>query len=309
MTPGASVAPETRALVMAAAEQLGYRPNLLARSLMTRRSKVIALLMGQLRNPFYSEMLGVFTEQLRLKGYQTILHAVAADFSLESAVEASMQYQLDGLMMVSCSPSDELAARCRRLRMPVVVIDRQSVAGTNQVWIDSERLGREVAELLLREGRRRFAIIEGSPSDRLSRRARAFMERVRQEGCSVTIDYGSYSHEGGGKAARRLLRQQPRPDGLFCVSDLMALGALDAIRNDDSTSVSTGLSVVGFSDVEAAAWPPYELTTARLPIKRLVEASVQMMMRRIDDPEQDAESCLIHCPIIERRTTLLRVSD
>ena len=303
LTEGASVASETRRRVLEAAEQLGYRPNLMARSLMTQRSQVVALLMGQLRNPFFADMLGEFTAQLRASGYQTLLQTVSADFGLDSAVEAALQYQLDGILMVSCSPSTEVAARCRRHRLPVVVVDRTSVADTNQVWIRSEALGRAVAERLLAEGRQRLALIEGTPGEALSRRARSFMQRVQEAGLGVTIEYGAYSYEGGAEAARRLLRGAIPADGIFCVTDPMALATVDVARFEANLRVPEDLSVVGFSDVPAAAWPSHALTTTRLPLREIVTRSVDMLLAHIGEPTRPAEQALLDCPLIERGTT------
>jgi DNA-binding LacI/PurR family transcriptional regulator len=303
MTAGASIASETRRRVLEAAEQLGYRPNLMARSLMTQRSQVVALLMGQLRNPFFADMLGEFTAQLRARGYQTLLQTVSPDFGIEEAVEAALQYQLDGLLMVSCSPSAELAARCRRHRLPVVVVDRTSVPESNQVWIRSEALGCAVAERLLAEGRRRFALVEGAPGEPLSRRARSFLQRVQQAGLNVAIEYGGYYYDAGREAARRLLRSPTPPDALFCVTDPMALAAVDVARYETSLRVPEDLSIVGFSDVPTASWPSYALTTVRLPLREIVDRSVDMLLAHIDEPARAAEQALLDCPLVERGTT------
>jgi LacI family transcriptional regulator len=304
LTEGASVASDTRRRVLEAAEQLGYRPNLMARSLMTQRSQVVALLMGQLRNPFFADMLGDFTARLRDRGYQTLLQTVSPDWSLEAAVEASLQYQLDGILMVSCSPSEELAARCRRHRLPVVVVDRTRGPDLNQVWIESEQLGRTVAERLLAEGRRRFALIEGHPGEALSRRSRSFMQYVQQAGHAVAIEYGGYYYDGGREAARRLLLGDRPPDAIFGVTDSMALAVVDVARYETRLRVPQDLSVIGFSDVPVTAWPSYELTTARLPLGELVGRSVGMLLDHIDDPERPIEQALLECPLIERSTTL-----
>ena len=307
LTEGASVAGETRRRVLEAAEQLGYRPNLMARSLMTQRSHAVALVMGHLRNPFFADMLGEFNEQLRARGYQTVLQTVSDDFTVEQAVEATLQYQLDGILMTTCHPSVELAARCRRHRLPVVVVDRTVVADSNQVWIQSDALGEAIAMRLLAEGRQRFALMEGFPGEAMSRRARSFMERVMAAGKSLVVDYGGYYYEGGRDAARRLLRSAAPPDAMFCVSDPMALGAIDAARFDTTLQVPRDLSIVGFSDV--AAWPSYSLTTAKLPVREIVTRSIDTLLAHIEDPGRPAEQWLLDCPLIERGTTLPRATD
>lgn len=304
LTEGASVASDTRRRVLEAAEQLGYRPNLMARSLMTQRSQVVALLMGQLRNPFFADMLGEFTAQLRERGFQTLLQTVSPQFGLEAAVEAALQYQLDGILMVSCSPTSELVLRCRRHRLPIVVVDRTSGPESNQVWIESEQLGRTVAERFLAEGRRRFALIEGVPGEALSRRSRSFMQRVQQAGHSVVTEYGGYYYDGGREAARRLLRGDTPPDAVFCVTDSMALAVIDVARYETALRVPQDLSIIGFSDVPVAAWPSYALTTVRLPLRDIVVRSIGMLLEHVEDPDRPPEQALLACPLIERGTTL-----
>ncbi len=307
LTAGASVADDTRRRVLEAADQLGYRPNLMARTLMTQRSKVVALVMGHLRNPFFTNMLGLFNEQLRANGYQTLLQIVSADFGVEQAVEAALQYQLDGILMASCHPSAALAARCHRYQLPIVAVDRTSDQNASQIWIQSDALGKSIAARLLADGRKRLAVIEGTPGEPLSRRSRSFMQCAQSAGVSLTIDYGGYYYEGGREAAARLLRSASPPDAIFCLTDPMALGAIDAARFDAAIRVPQDLSIIGCGDIPAAAWPSFDLTTARLPLAEIVQQSVATLLARIEDPTLRPEHLQLTCPIVERGTTLPRV--
>jgi DNA-binding LacI/PurR family transcriptional regulator len=206
--------------------------------------------------------------------------------------------------MVSCSPSAELVARCRRHRLPLVVVDRTSGPESNQVWIQSEQLGLSVAERFLAEGRRRCALIEGVPGEALSRRSRSFLQRVQQAGQNVVIEYGGYYYDGGREAARRLLRSETPPDAIFCVTDSMALAVIDTARFETSLRVPQDLSIIGFSDVPVAAWPSYALTTAQLPLREIVTRSVGMLLDHVEDPDRPPEQALLECPLIQRGTTL-----
>ena len=309
LTPGASIAGKTRDKVLAAAAELGYQPNLLARSLMTRQTRLIALVMAQLRNPFFTDMLGLFNRTFMAHGYQTLLLAAEGGPSVDEVLESVFQYQPDGAVLVSCSPSQALAERCSRDGMPLVVIDRGADGGFDQlvshVWIRGDRVGLEVAECLLAEGRRRLALIEGHAGEPLSERARCFMERVlRAEGVSVQVEYGQYSYEGGYAAGLRLLRGGTPPDAVFCVADPMALGVVDAARNELGLCVPEALSVIGFSDIPAAAWRSHALTTARLPIAELVEHAASALLQRLEYPDTPASTLLLDCPLIRRGTTL-----
>lgn len=311
LTPGASISDKTREKVMAAAAELGYQPNLMARSLMTRQTRLIALVMAQLRNPFFTDMLGMFNRHFQERGYQTLLLAVEGPQGVDEVLESVFQYQPDGAVLVSCSPSLALAERCVRDGMPLVVIDRGADAALDQlathVWIRSDRLGREVAERLLAEDRRRVALVEGYAGEPMSERARCFMARMlRAEGVSVQVEYGQYSYAGGYSAGLRLLQSADPPDAVFCISDPMALGVVDAARLELGIGVPEALSVVGFSDIPAAAWRSHALTTARLPIAELVEHAAEALLERVETPNKPVQTRLLDCPLIVRDTTLPR---
>jgi DNA-binding LacI/PurR family transcriptional regulator len=309
LTPGASIAQKTREKVMAAAAELGYQPNLMARSLMTRQTRLIALVMAQLRNPFFTDMLGLFNRYFQVRGYQTLLLAVEGEQGVDEVLESVFQYQPDGAVLVSCTPSLALAERCARDGMPLVIIDRgfdSAVdAQATHVWIRSDRLGAEIAECLLAEGRRRVALVEGYAGEPPRERARSFMERMlRASGVSVQVEHGQYTYEGGYAAGLRLLRSASPPDAVFCISDPMALGLVDAARLELGLRVPEDLSVVGFSDIPAARWASHALTTVRLPITELVDHAAAALLERLESPETPARTLLLDCPLIRRGTTL-----
>lgn len=308
LTPGASISREAREKVLRAAEQLGYRPNLMARSLMTRKSRLIVLVMAQLRNPFFTEMLGLFNRSFREHGYQTLLLAVDDGLTVDEIIETLFQYQPEGTVMVSCSPSPELSERCSRFNIPIVCIDRSAGAQADEpasrVWVSDRELGVKVAQRLLAEKRRHLALIAGHPKEPLSELSRAFLGEVeRHDGVALSVDYGHYGYDAGLEAGLRLLRSDTPPDGIFCVADQTAVGALDAARRVMNIDVPGALSVIGFSDIPAASWRSTDLTTVHLPIEALVTEATAMLLKHIDSPEVARQQILLDCPLIERSTT------
>jgi DNA-binding LacI/PurR family transcriptional regulator len=306
-TPGASISKEARERVLRAADQLGYQPNLIARSLMTRRSQLIVLVMAQLRNPFFTEMLGLFNRRFRERGYQTLLLSVDDGLTADDIIDNLFQYQPEGAVLVSCSPTPELSQRCARFNIPIVYMDRSSPQAeetASRVWVSDRALGVKVAEHLLAENRRRIAFIAGHPDEPLSELAQAFVDTVTmQDDATLVQECGQYSYELGYQAALRLLRGANPPDGIFCVADSIALGALDAARMVMNIDVPDQLSIIGFSDIAAASWRSTGLTTVRLPIESLVNEATDMLLKQIDSPQIARQQILLDCPIIERRTT------
>jgi DNA-binding LacI/PurR family transcriptional regulator len=307
-TSGASISKDASERVLRAADQLGYRPNLIARSLMTRRSQLIVLVMAQLRNPFFTEMLGLFNRSFRERGYQTLLLSVDNGLTADDIIDNLFQYQPEGTVLVSCSPTPELSQRCSKFNIPIVYIDRsispQAEETASRVWVSDRALGMKIATRFLAENRRHIALIAGHPDEPLSELSQAFIDRInKQDGVSLVQEFGRYSYELGYQAALRLLDNANPPDGIFCVADSIALGALDAARMVMNKAVPEELSIIGFSDIPAASWRSNELTTIRLPIESLVREATDMLLKQIDSPQLERQQVLLDCPIIERNTT------
>lgn len=304
-TPGASVSKSTREAVMAAATELGYRPNAMARSLMTQRSNLVAVIMGQLRNPFFTDMLGQFEQEFRGLGLSTLLLTSASPRGVDAAIADALSYQVDGIIVASVTPSRQRVWECAELGVPLVVIDRQRApSSASLVWIDSVGIGTEIAELLIAEDRQHFAVIEGRADEPLSDKAKAFQSCVLESGNNtLAVDYGDYSYEGGRAAAARLFAASPRPEAVFCVSDLTALGFLDHAKYEQGIDVPGSLSVVGFGNIGPSAWLGNALTTVELPIGDIVDSSIGELMSSLEEPERSSGRIRLPCRIIRRGTT------
>jgi LacI family transcriptional regulator len=305
-TQGASVSQATRERVIEAAEMLGYRPNIMARSLMTQRTNLIAVVMGQLRNPFFTTMLERFEQRFRERELRTLLLTSSGAGDVGEAIDQALEYQVDAIVTAAAAPPRSTAKRCSDLSIPLVVINRaKAPAYTSQVWIDSPQVGRMVADLFFEEGRRRHAMIEGWRDGQLSDKAIGFRDRVEELGAGpVEIESGDFTYEGGVEAARRLLSRPDRPDAIFCTSDLMAFGALDVARQLLRIVVPRELSIVGFGDLVESAWLSHDLTTVRLPIEEIVDSAVQIVLDELAMPDRRARRLKLACALARRGTTL-----
>jgi DNA-binding LacI/PurR family transcriptional regulator len=304
-TPGASVAAETRARVLSAAHALGYQPNLMARSLMTQRSHLIALIMGQMRNPFFTDLLEGFNTRLQGLGFQTLLMTADDQASADRALDHALGYRIDGALTVAVSPSRVLAKRCTTAAVPLVALDRRRSAGGSTIWIDGEETGAQAAQRFVAEGRRRLGLIEGHGEELSSGgKSRGFIESAAKLGVAApAISYGHFTYEGGFAAMRHLLQSGAPPDGVFCVNDLMAIGALDAARYEGGKRVPEDVSLIGFGDIPAAAWRNLRLTTLRIPLPELLDAAVDTLTARIADFRLKPVRIALPTELIERSTT------
>jgi DNA-binding LacI/PurR family transcriptional regulator len=310
-TPGASVSAEKRARVLAAAEQLGYRPNVIARSLIRKSTRIIGLVFLRFTNPFYACMIRDFSRALQELGYLTLLFNIAEVHEVEDALPAALQYQVDGLIITSATLSSKMAEECARSGTPVVLFNRYASSdNVNVVRSDNVLGGRLVADAFVDAGHQRLAFIAGEEGVSTNRdREQGFTDRLRERGHELAFreSAGSYTYEPGYEAARLLLQREDPPDGIFCANDLIAMGALDAARWELGIQVPQDLSIVGFDDIPMAGWPGYSLTTVRQPVERMVEATIQVLVDAIKEPEAEARTRIISPSLVKR--TSARVKD
>jgi DNA-binding LacI/PurR family transcriptional regulator len=304
-TSGASVSSGMRSKVLAAAKKLGYRPNVLARSLTRRSTNIIGIVMFRFTNPFYARLLKEFSRKLQDRNYWTLLLNSESDDGVETALPAALQYQVDGIIITSATLSSTLAEECARTGTPVVLFNRYSIeSNVNAVCCDSVGAGRMVADALVDAGHTRLAFIAGEENTSTSRdRERGFAERLRERGHELALrDVGNFTYEDGYAAAQRLLCRPDRPDAIFCASDLMAMAVYDVATCELGIRVPDDLSIIGFDDISMASWHKYQLTTVRQPLERMVDATVQVLMDAIERPQSERVLRLIPASLIPRCT-------
>ena len=305
---GASASEATTEKVRRAAAELGWRPNRLARGLITGRSRIIGLLVGYLDNQFYPDAIQRLSAALQAEGYHILLFTAPGQGSSGqggepegAVVEALLDYRVDGLIAASVGIDDALAARCREAGIPVVLFNRgQSGRGLSQVTSANRTGGGRVAEFLLAGGHRRIAQITGWLGASTGwDRALGFRQALEAAGRRpVAQADGRFDREAAAEAALAMWRAH-RPDAIFVGNDHMAFGVMDALRAAGA-DVPGEVSVVGYDDVAAAAWGAYDLTTVRQPAGAMVVAAVRLLLLQIADPVRPAERIEIEGPLVVR---------
>ncbi|MBC8265178.1 MAG: LacI family DNA-binding transcriptional regulator [Anaerolineales bacterium] len=311
-TPDASVSDEMREKVLAAAEKLGYRPNVIARSLVRQSTNMIGLVVIRFTNPFYARMIRDFTRALQNRGYWTLLLNIQDSQEVEKTLPMALQYRVDGIIVTSATLSSKLADECARLGTPVVLFNRYALTGNvNAVRCDNVGGGRMVADALLDAGHQRIAYIAGEEGSSTNRdRERGFTERLQERGYILALrESGDYTYESGHAAARRLLQRDDSPDAIFCASDLMAMGALDLARYELGIRVPEELSIIGFDDIPMVGWPRYSLTTIRQPVDRMVDATIQVLVDAIEAPGAGAVIRTILPTLVVRSSARIAKAD
>ena len=300
--PGASVSKKMREKVMKVANELGYEPNAIARSLITRRSNLVAVIISNLTNLYYPEVLAQISQRLSERGIRVLLFALDAEGHADEALNQIWQYQVDGVISAAKLTDEQLAAFDKRQK-PLVFYNRfYSNQAVNAVCCDQAEGARHLVNGLVEAGHKSFGII-GGPDDSVvgQERTDASLQRLRELGITdVTVSEGSFSYECGG-AGIEVVREKrgDLPDAIICVNDMTAIGAIDALRYGHGKKVPEDISVVGFDGVAPSAWSSFDLTTMRQPVGRMTEGAVAMLMDRIENPDLPPEKRLFAGVVVD----------
>lgn len=286
-TSGASIAPESRERVLRAAEKLGYRPNLLARSLAKNRTHQVAVLIDDFSNPAKLPFLASLSDALQNAGLLMVLININHHHDHVDALMNADQRQVDAAVLFGTDFRDvTLEERGNHgPHMPVFVLAREStIALIPAVTCDSGIAMREICEHLWQRGYRKPGFMTGprTLSTALGRR-RNFVKLWEDRGMAgiPIINAGSYDRMAAMTALQSYLHETPaneRIDVLMCETDILAMGAADLVRNEFGLRIPDDLAIVGFDDYELVSAPSYDLTTYRQPIDEMVNALVGMIL-------------------------------
>ena len=276
-TKGASISPKSLERVRRAAEKLGYRPNLLARSLRTKQTHIVGLAVDELANPNILLVLDALTRELQAKGYTAMLLNLNGEHRRGPTLSLADQFQVDAVIFTGTFLTPDLVRLALEIRnIPLIVLYGNSDNPDLQVvTTDGSRGGREIAELLANQGYQRFAYMGGTAATVVLRRLDGFREGLALRGLTLgaVVEAVHYSRASGYQAMLQYLDATPqdvRAEAMFCENDIMAIGAMDALHDRGAR-----MAIVGFDGIELAASTRYDLTTYRQPLELLVHEAVQ----------------------------------
>lgn len=281
-----NVSEKARQRVLKAAYELGYQPNAIARMMSTRQTNIIGLVMSTITSPFYPYVLEKFLENLQAIDLQVLVFTSSSTQSVEDILPLVLQYQVDALIITSARLSSDMAKMSMDSGTPVILFNR-SVKDPNMSAICADNIagGRLVADILLDSGHEELAFIAGIQNTSTSQdRERGFSMRLAERGYTDWQRVqGAYTYETGYSATQDLLSQKDYPDAIFCANDIMALGAIDAIRAQ-GLSVPDDISVIGFDNIPMAGWGAYQLTTISQEVDKMIEQTINLMQEKIESP-------------------------
>lgn len=305
-TPGASASQKTAEKVRLAAAELGYRPNVLARSLITGRSRIIGLVVAYLDNYFYPDALQKLSHALQAKGYHVMVFLASNTAEDIDAVTSEMlDYQIDGIVAASVSLGSDLAERCHAAGIPLVMFNRsQEDASLSAVTSANRKGGAQVAQFFTAHAPEKIGYIAGWEGASTQRdREAGFRDELSAQGYDIaTRTVGDFNMDAARKAARHMFDTDAPPDAVFVANDHMAFAVLDVLRSELGIAVPDDVKIVGYDDVPPAAWPAYDLTTVRQPANRMVAETVDILMAAIEQRQTAPKHVEIDGPLIVRGT-------
>lgn len=286
-TDGASVSEVTRRKVLHAAGELGYHVNHLARGLIQDRSNIVCLIVADMTTAIRAQMVDALTRRLQaIDKVAMVINTESDTESVSAALRQTLHYRADATVVLSGTPAASLIETCIANGQRVVLINRDDhLEGTENIAVDNQVAAREAFFLLQRAGCKRLAVVSSEArTASLLERERVFVAAADAASITATITRaGPTSYASGIEAARRLFGSSRSPDGAFCVTDLLALGFMDAARHEFGLTVPDDLCVVGFDDIEQASWESYRLTTFAQPVEQMADHVAALLSGRAED--------------------------
>jgi DNA-binding LacI/PurR family transcriptional regulator len=302
-SPGASASPKMAEKVKKAADELGYRPNVLARSLITGNSKIIGLVVAYFDNQFYPEAVEKLSKSLQVEGYHVLVFMASNGDDIDKLMQDLLDYQVEGIVLASVAVSSNLAERCDAAGVPVVLFNRhQDDDRFSSVTSDNYEGGRKAAEFLIAGGHKRIAHIAGWEGASTQRdREAGFRSMLKEKGVELFArETGNFQFDETQEATRLMFNRDIVPDAVFVTNDHMAIAALECLRYEFKLSIPDDVSIIGYDDVEIASWPSFSLTTIRQPANQMVDETVKTLMKRIRGEDITPHKIEIESPLMIR---------
>jgi DNA-binding LacI/PurR family transcriptional regulator len=300
-----AVSPARREAVLAAAESIGYRPNAVARSLVQRRTFNVGVIVSDLHNLFFAEILDGIGSAAAVAGYKVLITSGYLDQATESvALETLLQLRTDGIILAGSLLSAD-AVRAASRSVPVALVSSAIRAvGVDTVATDDVTGAGLAVEHLVSLGHHRIAMVDGGAGSGSIERRRGYEAAMRRFGLGrfIQVAAGDYTEDGGRRGAQCLLDGQSRPTAICAANDLAAIGALNAIA-EAGLDVPGEVSVVGYDNTALAGLRHVSLTTIHQPRFQIGEMAMTALLRRLQRPMVRARRDLLEPSLVVRQTT------
>jgi len=277
---------ETREKVQKLVKMVNYTPSAIARSLKTKKSKTVGILGMTIFSPYYSQLTQEIQRQLNKRGYLGLVFTSEDADERANAINTFVQHRVDCIM--AAYPYGELLTVAKSQKIPVVIFDTASEAAADCVVVDRHKGGYLATEHLIKLGHRKIGFV--CAVHETEGRVLGFRAALHDHLIPLPPEWvgqGIGSYHDGYKVMKRLLSLPERPHAVFCLNDVAALGAMRAI-GEAGLSVPDDVAVVGFDNIEESGYGYVPLTTVSQPREEIARHAVELFLRRLDNPQEDA---------------------
>lgn len=312
--PHTSLKPEKRDLILKIARELNYSPDMAARSLVTRRSHLVGVIVPDVCSPWESQEIDALTSALQAEGFATLLFKTRTDRSMDQTLLTYMKgFNPDSIIAFTENVLPQLLEQVFDRAVPIYVTyphsEGEAASPPGGPLFDKleviQRDGIDQAIALLQGfGRKRIAFLSGDPQASASiEREYVLRQVMAARGLGrPTVVAGDFTYDAAYAAAVDLFRIGEGADAIFCANDVSAFGVIDALRHELGMKVPADVAVVGFDDIAQAGWRSYSLTTVKIDLEERVRALVRLILRRLKDPAAPALTETIRTKLVVRGT-------
>ncbi|PTF11218.1 LacI family transcriptional regulator [Staphylococcus equorum] len=287
-TPGKSVSEETKQKVLKVANELNYKPNALARGLITNKSKLIGLAMKNKQNPFYHEVLALFTQKLKQFGYSVLFVYTENEEIQQEEINQFLEYNVEAIIITDAVLSSYLVKKLKSSNIPVMLFNRyDETLNCNSVSSDNIFAARSVAEYFYNQGYKQNLYVSGQHNTSTNRdRLHGFRQYFSERKQDIDVIEGDFTFETAYKSTLKYLKDGNRPRGIFGANDITALGVLEAVKKMN-IEVPNEIEVIGFDDIRMASWPNHQLSTWSQPLNEMIDETIEILLKdNLDEIEQ-----------------------
>lgn len=303
---GCTVKPLVKERVLRVAKELGYRPNLVARGMISGRTNLVGLVVGDSLGPFYNSIINEFVKKIQDIGKQCIIFKVPRQGQIDQIIERVIQFHVDAVVITASAMTEVMAEIIVNNDIPVVLFNR-FIPGTeiNTVYVDPIYGSGLVADYLYENGHRNIGYIqfEKETSEEVEKKV-GFYSKLRQHQIyQIHEERAAYDYQSGYEAGLRMLQKENRPSAIFCTSDLIAMGVMDAARFKLGIKIPEELSIVGYDNIDMASWEAYSLTTVQQPVEDMIEEVVRMVGTLLKCEKSKAQIQMIGPKLVIRKSS------
>jgi DNA-binding LacI/PurR family transcriptional regulator len=299
------VSDERRQRVLDVAVRIGYRPNIMARNLAQRRTATIGVVINDLHNPFFAEIVDGVEDAASARGFRLLLTSAFRKVSIEQTMMGALvEHRVDGIILLSPRVGPAVVTEVAR-NTPTVVVGKAFRHVPADSVLNDEIYGSAVAvEHLVSLGCRRIVHVDGGAGAGASERRTGYLRAMAGHGLTrqAEVIHGDFTEEAGSAAAKILLGRRRLPDAVFAANDLVAAGVLDSME-EGGVSVPGDVSIIGYDNTFLAAMGHMSLTTVNQPREEMGKMAVELLVKRTQYPATAFATRRVTPNLVVRRTT------